>query len=73
MGNLILRTFKHIRQLNSQAEMFALINNYYSAQSFAKKNQVLRDHLRKSLSEYTSIDPQCKFIDPDAAKIRYSY
>jgi chromosome partitioning protein len=24
------------------------------------------------MSKYTSIDPKCKFIDPDAAKIRYS-
>ncbi|MEY2859373.1 MAG: hypothetical protein RLZZ74_3686, partial [Cyanobacteriota bacterium] len=51
---------------------FALINNYNSAQSFSKKNQVLRDHLQKSLLPYTSKDPKCKFIDPDMAHIRYS-
>lgn len=71
-GDVIIRTFEHIRQLNSKAEMFALINNYNSAQNFSKPNQVLRDHLRKSLSPYTSKDPKCKFIDPDLAKIRYS-
>ena len=70
--DVIIRTFKHIRQLNSQAEMFALINNYHSEQNFTKRNQVLRDHLKRSLSKYTSKDPKCKFIDPDAAKIRYS-
>ena len=71
-GDVIIRTFEHIRKRNSQTEMFALINNYQSAQSFAKKNQVLRDHLKRSLSQYTSKDPKCKFIEPDAAKIRYS-
>jgi chromosome partitioning protein len=71
-GDVIIRTFEHIRQLNSNAEMFALINNYNSAQSFSKKNQVLRDHLRKSLSPYTSKDLKCKFIDPDMGHIRYS-
>nr|WP_281291101.1 ParA family protein [Hyella patelloides] len=70
--DVIIRTFKHIRRLNSQAEMFALINNYHSDQSFTNRNQVLRDHLRRSLSKYTSTDSKCKFIDPDAAKIRYS-
>jgi chromosome partitioning protein len=71
-GDVIIRTFEHIRELNSNAEMFALINNYNSAQSFSKKNQVLRDHLQKSLLPYTSKDPKCKFIDPDMAHIRYS-
>lgn len=71
-GDVIIRTFKHIRKLNSQAEMFALINNYHSGQDFAKKNQVLRHHLQENLSKYTSSDPKCKLIDPDAAKIRYS-
>jgi chromosome partitioning protein len=71
-GDVIIRTFEHIRKLNSNAEMFALINNYNSAQSFSTKNQVLRDHLRKSLLPYTSQDPKCKLIDPDMAHIRYS-
>jgi chromosome partitioning protein len=70
--DVIIRTFEHIRQLNAQTEMFALINNYHSDRSFAKRNQVLRDHLKKSLAKYTSIDSKCKFIDPDAANIRYS-
>lgn len=70
--DVIIRTFEHIRALNSKTEMFALINNYHSDQSFAKRNQVLRNHLKKSLAKYTSIDSKCKFIDPDAAKIRYS-
>ena len=71
-GDVIIRTFEHIRKRNSQTEMFALINNYQSAQGFAKKNQILRNHLKRSLSKYISKDPKCKFIDPDAAKIRNS-
>ena len=71
-GDVIIRTFEHIRKRNSQTEMFALINNYQPAQTFAKKNQILRDHLKRSLSKYISQDPKCKFIDPEAAKIRYS-
>ena len=70
--DVIIRTFQHIRKLNSKAEMFALINNYHSNKNFARRNQVLKYHLKKSLSKYTSTDPKCKFIDPDAAKIRYS-
>ena len=70
--DVIIRTFQHIRQLNLQTEMFALINNYHSDQNSAKKNQVLKYHLQQSLSKYISTDAKCKFIDPDAAKIRYS-
>ena len=71
-GDVIVRTFKHIRQLNSKTEMFTLINNYHSSKDFAKKNEVLRDHLQISLSQYIANDSKCKFIDPDAAKVRYS-
>jgi chromosome partitioning protein len=71
-GDVIIRTFKHLRKRNAKAEMFALINNYDSSETTAKRNDVLLRHLEKSLSKYTSTDPRCKFIDPDAAKIRYS-
>ncbi len=71
-GDVIIRTFKHIRQRNPQAEMFALINNYISNQNLVRRNRALFDHLNRSLGEYTSIDPKCKLIHPDAAKIRHS-
>jgi chromosome partitioning protein len=71
-GDVIIRTFQHIRQVNERAEMFALINNYDSSQDTAKRNGVLLEHLKRSLSKYTSIDTRCKLIDPDAAKIRSS-
>lgn len=71
-GDVIVRTFQHIRDLNHNAEMFALINNYDSSQATAKRNEVLLTHLKKSLSKYTSTDAKCKFIDPDDAKVRSS-
>lgn len=71
-GDVIIRTFKHIRQLNSHAEMFALINNYISHKALHKRNLVLYRHLAQSLAQYTSLDPKCKLISPDAAKIRHS-
>ena len=71
-GDVIIRTFKHIRQLNSQTEMFALINNYISHKTLHKRNLVLFRHLAQSLAQYTSVDAKCKLISPDAAKIRHS-
>ncbi|MGK7897422.1 MAG: restriction endonuclease [Xenococcus sp. (in: cyanobacteria)] len=71
-GDVIIRTFEHIRKRNPQTEMFALINNYQSAQTFTKRNCILQDHLKRSLSRYLAKDNKCKFIDPDAAKIRHS-
>ena len=71
-GDVIIRTFEHIRKRNPQTEMFAVINNYQSAQTFAKRNYILQDHLKISLSRYLDKDNKCKFIDPDAAKIRHS-
>ena len=67
-----MRTFRHIRQRNSRAEMFALINNYISSRNVKRRNDVLFNHLKSSLDKYISTDPMCKLIDPDAAKIRHS-
>ena len=71
-GDVIMRTFKHVRQRNANVEMFALINNYISNRSLVTRNQVLFNHLKQSLSKYTSVDPKCKLIHPDAAKVRHS-
>jgi chromosome partitioning protein len=71
-GDVIIRTFKHIRERNAKAEMFALINNYDSGKDAAKRNETLLYHLERNLSKYTSKDSKCKFIHPDAAKIRTS-
>ena len=72
-GDVIIRTFQHIRQRNSNAEMFAVINNYISTRALHTRNQVLFGHLRQSLAQYTSVDSKCKLISPDAAKVRHSH
>ena len=68
-GDVITRTFKHIRSLNEKAEMFTLINSFDESE---KRNEVLLAHLKKHIDSYSKEDPKCKFIHPDAAKIRYS-
>jgi chromosome partitioning protein len=71
-ADVIIRTFKHIREQNKKAEMFALINNYHASKDMERRNEMLLNHLKRHLSKYTSLDPKCKFIDPEAAKIRRS-
>ena len=71
-SDVIIRTFKHIRSMNSKAEMFALINSYDSSSVAQKKNEILLSHLKRHIDSYAKEDPKCKFIHPDDAKIRYS-
>ncbi len=68
-GDVITRTFRHIRNLNKKAEMFTLINSFVESE---KRNEVLLAHLKKHIDSYSKEDPKCKFIHPDAAKIRHS-
>lgn len=71
-ADVITRTFRHIRQMNGTAELFALINAYDPSESLAKKNEKLLQHLARHLSSYIRIDPLCRFIHPQDAVIRYS-
>ena len=71
-ADVIIRTFKHVREQNKKVEMFVLINSYNASKDVEKRNEVLLHHLKRHLSKYTSQDPKCKFIDPAAAKIRRS-
>jgi chromosome partitioning protein len=71
-ADVIIRTFKHVREQNKKMEMFALINSYNASKDMEGRNEVLLHHLKRQLSEYTSLDPKCKFIGPEAAKIRRS-
>lgn len=72
-GDVIIRTFEHIRRRNSEAEMFALINNFVSSKALRTRNTVLFNHLKKSLAQYTSQDKKCKLINPNDARIRHSH
>jgi chromosome partitioning protein len=71
-ADVIIRTFKHVRERNKKVEMFALINSYNASKDMEKRNEVLLHHLKRHLSKYTSQDSKCKFIDPEAANIRRS-
>jgi chromosome partitioning protein len=71
-GDVITRTFTHIRKKNKKAEMFAVVNGYNAAQAFAKQNNILLTLLEKTINKYSSSDPKCQFIKPEYAKIRQS-
>lgn len=71
-GDVMTRTFKHIRDFNTTAEMFGLINCYNPAKTMAKRNEMLLCALDKYINTYQSIDPKCQLIHPDYAKIRRS-
>ncbi len=71
-ADVITRTFRHIRQMNKNAAMFALINGYDRSEVFAARNKKLLEHLAAHLSGYTKTDTLCHFIHPDDAAIRFS-
>ncbi|KZR63160.1 AAA family ATPase [Prochlorococcus sp. MIT 1306] len=71
-GDVITRTFAHIRKKNKKAEMFAVVNSYNSAQSYERQNSTLLSMLEKSISQYSQTDPKCQLIHPSYAKIRQS-
>ena len=71
-ADVITRTFRHIRQINVQAALFALINGYDPSEALAKKNEKLLQHLARHLSAYIRTDSLCRFIHPDDAVIRFS-
>lgn len=71
-ADVITRTFRHIRNMNQTAELFALINGYDTAEAQIKKNEKLLQHLLRHLNGYIRTDPLCRFIHPDDAVIRFS-
>ena len=71
-GDVITRTFGHIRQHNGKAELFALINCYNQSKSFEKRNAILLASLQDVVRKYQREDPRCQLIHPDHAKIRRS-
>ena len=71
-GDVMTRTFKHIRDFNTTAEMFGLINCFNAAKTMSKRNDILLSALAKYINSYQAIDPKCQLIHPDYAKIRRS-
>ena len=71
-GDVITRTFRHIRSINSSAQMFALINCFNATKAMKKRNEILLAALSKHIALYQASDNKCQLIDPDFAKIRRS-
>ena len=71
-GDVITRTFEHIRSQNKNAELFALVNCFSSLKSMEKRNSILLSALSKRIDEYSVLDKKCQLIHPDFAKIRRS-
>ena len=71
-GDVITRTFKHIREYNKTAEMFAIINCFNPAKTMKKRNDILLSALEKYIKNYQLQDSKCQLIHPEFAKIRRS-
>ncbi len=71
-GDVMTRTFKHIRELNRTAEMFGLINCFNASKAMSKRNSILLSALDKYINSYQKADPKCQLIHPDFARIRRS-
>tara|TARA_B100002051_G_scaffold273245_1_gene311632 strand:- start:803 stop:2011 length:1209 start_codon:yes stop_codon:yes gene_type:complete len=71
-AGVITRTFDHIRALNSEAEMFVLLNCFNNTKSFVERNEILLSVLEKKIAEHQKKDPKCQLIHPDYAKISRS-
>ena len=69
-ADVIQRTFKAIRRVNSNAELFVLINNYHSDED--KRNEVLNGILKNDFKTMIVEDPKCHYIDPEDVAIRFS-
>jgi chromosome partitioning protein len=71
-GDVITRTFEHIRKINKKAELFAVVNAYNPNRNFAERNEVLLSVLKRHVDSYAQNDPKCRLIHPDYAAIRRS-
>lgn len=69
-GHVIESTLKAIRNVNKDAHLFVLINNYF--QDETKKSQVLRDQYKKYFANLSKQDKRFNFIDPEEVAIRNS-
>ena len=67
-SDVIVRTFSHLRALNEKAQMFVLLNVFYSD----KRNNVLFQLLKRDLQAVLHRDDKAHLISPRAVKIRFS-
>lgn len=69
-ADVIKRTFKEIRRVNTKAHLFTLINNFHSDE--ANRNTLLNNALKTQFKQITEQDARCHYIDPLDAAIRFS-
>ena len=69
-GDVIKRTLKMIRQQNSDARLFVLINNLQKSEE--KRNDRLNKVLKEQIEKATINDHLSQYIDPSDASIRFS-
>jgi chromosome partitioning protein len=71
-ADVIYRTFVNIRKINPTAELFVLVNNFYSKEE--RKNRILNNLLKHNLKKLLSADSKFHYIDPieDHVSIRHS-
>ncbi|OZA18371.1 MAG: hypothetical protein B7X85_03675 [Thiotrichales bacterium 17-46-47] len=72
-GDVIQRTFAHIRSINQKARLLAVINQFDASKEFQKRNDVLLAYLQSALTDYLKQDELATLIHPDEARIRYSH
>lgn len=69
-GDVIKRTFNAIRQENSKAHLFVLVNNFQNDEE--NRNILLNQFLKSQFKQLSEKDPRCHYIDPTEVAIRYS-
>ncbi|NNE65051.1 MAG: ParA family protein [Pyrinomonadaceae bacterium] len=69
-AKVISRTFELIRKVNTNAELFLLINNLQSDE--AKRNALLNQVLSRQFKSLAALDSKCTYIDPEDVSIRFS-
>jgi len=69
-GDVITRTFRHIRNINRTAALYTLINCYIDDGAFVKRNRSLLSALETHIRDYQKEDANCQLIDPQDARIR---
>lgn len=76
--DVIKRTFEQLRQINSTAFLFAMINNYHTGDSNDKRNYEMSAMVSRHFEELGRLDAKCRYIDPigtdthDGIAIRFS-
>lgn len=69
-ADVIKRTFNEIRQVNSKAHLFTLINSFQADE--INRNNLLNEVLKSQFKQFSELDAKCHYIDPNDLAIRFS-